>query len=141
MFFTPRPSPSVLPCSSPDNHQNQQAWSSPCLWAPAGRSPLFKMSSLCPSLFLQDLPQVLCLHDISLELPNQSPLNALLYPCSAFCLQLAIGPGMFHGKAVWKILCRKGVLEKAAYLMPIHTVPSHPSNFKGSEKFCNAETC
>ena len=44
----------------------------------------------CPSLFLQDLSQVLCLHGIFLEFPNQSPLNALLYPCYAFYLQLSL---------------------------------------------------
>lgn len=65
------------------------------------------------------------------------PCYILVMPLSA----AVIDPDMFHGKAVWKILGRKGVLEKAAYLMPIRTAPIHTCNFKGSEKFCNAETC
>lgn len=145
-FFTSRPSPFVLPHSIQITTRTSRSWVLP----PLGSSLISPLYLECPyPTFALPCSFRTCLkhsvlHEIGLEHPtphNQSSLYALLHPWLCLLSVAVVGPGMFHGMAVWKVLCRRGVLEKAAYLMPIHTIPIHSSNFKGSEKSCNTETC
>lgn len=80
------------------------------------------------------------LHEFFLQLPNQSPLNALLPPRYTFFLYPLLALVWSMEQQSGETRSRKRVLKKAAYCRCIHTGPVHISNYEGSEKICSEGT-